>query len=105
VTDKWIARGRSRGHAIVTSDGTTWVYEDDGAPYVDARPCAACGLKPLGIDPTTNGLGGPDGCLGYLPGVDFACCGHGIPEDEYVKAGGVHYASVREWTEATGKQS
>jgi hypothetical protein len=35
------------------------------------RGCAACGLK------RTEAYG-PDPCLGYLPGVQNACCGHGI---------------------------
>jgi len=26
----------------------------------------------------------PDPCLGYLPGVKFACCGHGEPDGGYI---------------------
>jgi hypothetical protein len=34
------------------------------------EPCPRCGyVKQI--------LGEPDGCLGRLPGVSFACCGHG----------------------------
>lgn len=33
------------------------------------RACAACGLK--------RGANGVDPCLGILPGVLSACCGHG----------------------------
>lgn len=29
----------------------------------------------------------PDICLGYLPGVNYACCGHGEPRDAYVCIG------------------
>ena len=35
------------------------------------RACVACGLK------RTEAYG-PDPCLGYLPGVRNACCGHGV---------------------------
>ena len=31
-----------------------------------------------------NALKGPDPCLGYLPGVIFACCGHGRKISAYV---------------------
>ncbi len=27
----------------------------------------------------------PDPCLGYLPGVKFACCGHGEKDGGYIK--------------------
>lgn len=37
------------------------------------RACAACGLK-------RKEAYGPDPCLGYLPGVRNACCGHGVRE-------------------------
>lgn len=36
------------------------------------RPCTACGL-------TAEDGYGPDPCLGWLDGVDGACCGHGRP--------------------------
>lgn len=37
--------------------------------------CPKCGLKPIG---------GHDPCIANLPGVDYACCGHG-KEEGYVK--------------------
>lgn len=36
-------------------------------------PCPVCRLEPDGSDK----WGGPDPCLGLLPGVIGACCGHG----------------------------
>lgn len=30
----------------------------------------------------------PDPCLGWLPGVSHACCGHGDSEEAYVVLGG-----------------
>lgn len=40
------------------------------------RTCKACGLT---VDPFE-----PDPCLGYLPGVVDACCGHGGERNAYV---------------------
>lgn len=64
--DRW------RGHPIAeTDDG--WVYTDTGAP-VAAEPdrrCGHCGLP--------NRADGHDACLGEIPGVMNACCGHGGP--------------------------
>lgn len=70
-----------RGHRIVTLSGgmpansrSVWVYADTGEP-VSANPnrdCGHCGLA--------NTPEGHDGCLGTLPGVMNACCGHGTGE-------------------------
>jgi hypothetical protein len=60
-----------RGHIIVESTDGVWVYADTGKPIraeLD-RPCGYCG-KP-------NTPEGHDACLGTLPGVMNACCGHG----------------------------
>jgi hypothetical protein len=52
---------------------TDW-FSDDGLiendRYAATRRCPAC-LKPRTIE-------GHDPCLGRLPGVNFACCGHGV---------------------------
>lgn len=49
-----------------------WVYADTREPVGagDSRPCPTCGRLPNadGIDP----------CIGYLPWMQAACCGHGI---------------------------
>jgi hypothetical protein len=29
-------------------------------------------------------VGTPDPCLGVLPGVSYACCGHGVAEKTYI---------------------
>jgi hypothetical protein len=47
--------------------------------------CAYCGQKRDGSDK----WGGPDPCLGHLPGVISACCGHGGERGPYL------------WTETT----
>lgn len=41
--------------------------------------CAKCAIK---YDPHK-----PDPCLGFIPGVIHACCGHGIENDAYVAFG------------------
>lgn len=58
-----------RGHDIFLKD-ESWFYTDNGEPTVGVeRPCGHCGK-----DFTKEGH---DGCLGTLPGIMNACCGHG----------------------------
>lgn len=53
-----------------------WVYSDTNESATKIRECKHCGKLP-----TNEGY---DGCLGYLPDVAHACCGHGI-DKPYVK--------------------
>jgi hypothetical protein len=84
------ARGFYRGHPTIcfTDEQTdpecfdAWRYADDltETPENDTdqgieRPCIACHQL---AEPH-----GPDPCLGWLPGVKAACCGHGV-EEPYV---------------------
>lgn len=62
------ARSYQRGHPIEYAD--KWVYSDDGTPISEVRSCIRCGL-----DPTPEGH---DACLGDIPGIKSACCGHGV---------------------------
>jgi hypothetical protein len=81
-----------RGHAVVQIDDPhqrdnpayhdDWRYADTGAPCPgnpmtegDERPCVFCGRL--------ADLDGPDPCLGWLPGVQNACCGHGLGPSAY----------------------
>jgi hypothetical protein len=66
-----------RGHAIV-HDGTQWIYSDTWQPVSanKERPCGHCGRP--------NRADGHDACLGELPGVVNACCGHGNAAEAYV---------------------
>lgn len=63
-----------RGH-LTDWNGEATVYADTGEPVPRCggmeRPCVKCGL--------TADHQGPDPCLGHLPGVVAACCGHGNP--------------------------
>lgn len=84
---------KARGHLLTSLDnGVSWFYED-GEPYGKDRACTSCGIL--------AGPDEPDPCLGMLPDVDFACCGHGDSSYEYVKTGDIRYDSVDEWNRAT----
>lgn len=52
-----------------------WLYEDTGKVAMDERPCPRCGEMPTPE--------GHDACLGTLPNVKSACCGHGV-EKPYI---------------------
>ncbi len=68
-----------RGHYI-EFDGEQWVYEDTKESTVKGwrkRPCGHCGAH--------NTPEGHDGCLGTLPGLMNACCGHGEEREAYVQ--------------------
>jgi len=73
-----------RGHPTVWDEAAErWRYADTGE-FADfdagVRPCKNCGLTFQG-----SNVGDPDPCLGNLPGVDNACCGHGVRENSYVR--------------------
>lgn len=75
------AKGFFRGHQLIWINNK-WVYADD---YTDIpanggkiRPCKKCGAL------FTLGEGEVDPCLGVLPGVSNACCGHGVQSQSYV---------------------
>lgn len=68
-----------RGHEIY-HDGKEWRYCDNNEKTVENwknRACGACGKE--------NTPEGHDGCLGTLPGVINACCGHGRIGTAYVE--------------------
>jgi len=69
-----------RGHRITKKDDGEWYYIDTGE-RTDAnwqgRPCGHCDRMATAE--------GHDACLGTLPGVMNACCGHGIREEAYVR--------------------
>ena len=61
--------GYKRGHHIIWKDGE-WEYEDGEVPIDEERPCVKCGEMPTEK--------GHDPCIAGLPGVENACCGHGV---------------------------
>ena len=66
-----MARSWIRGH-LAEWDGEAWRYADTGEVADHDRPCVRCGKLPTPE--------GHDACLGYVPGVMDACCGHGVHE-------------------------
>lgn len=71
-------KDRYRGHAIAQVNAI-WVYEDTAEP-VQLNPNRACGE--CGEPNTAEGH---DACIGALPGVMNACCGHGVTAEAYVQ--------------------
>ena len=70
-------KSKLRGHSIVYVNGE-WLYEDTMTPTAgNERPCGHCGK------PDTEE--GHDGCLGTLPNVMNACCGHGADDCSYLQ--------------------
>jgi len=70
---------RYRGHEIYEDASGEWRYVDTDEPtvtYHKQRPCGHCNQH---ATPE-----GHDACLGTLPGVINACCGHGNPEESYI---------------------
>ena len=68
-----------RGHKIKDLNGE-FFFSDSGEAVKDnwkERPCGHCGKH--------NTAEGHDGCLGTLPGVLNACCGHGNPAEAYIQ--------------------
>ena len=67
-----------RGHSIYCENGV-WFYSDTRTPTMgDVRlSCSLCGLKRTKED--------HDRCLGVLPGVMNACCGHGQVDEAYIQ--------------------
>jgi hypothetical protein len=59
------------GHKIIYKNDQ-WVYADTKKPIIEDshRACKKCGF----------GFKDYDACLGKLPGVINACCGHGVDE-------------------------
>lgn len=73
------AWGFHRGHAIeFDQPNDVWRYSADGVAVPDdaERDCGHCGKSSTSE--------GHDGCLGTMPGVVNACCGHGRDDEAYV---------------------
>lgn len=72
-------KSKLRGHDIEFINNE-WVYSDTKEPTRNSweeRPCGYCN-KPSTVE-------GHDACLGTLPGVINACCGHGEVDEAYVQ--------------------
>lgn len=62
--------GYKRGHKYLYDGKKTEVYADTGEITDTERPCKRCGRM--------STPEGHDACIGHLPGVIGACCGHGV---------------------------
>ena len=71
-----VAKGHIRGHPVFYIDNE-WRYSNDKIVNKDAI-CARCGKLP-----TSEGY---DACLGYIPNVISACCGHGVEPPYIIQA-------------------
>lgn len=66
-----------RGHPIERLNGE-YVYSDTQTPTAGfERDCGYCGKS--------NTKEGHDGCLGEIPNVMNACCGHGEEREAYLQ--------------------
>ncbi len=71
-------KSKWRGHKIKLKKGV-WLYNDTNKPVRDNIniSCGFCGR------PKTKE--GYDACLGTIPGIMNACCGHGNNEEAYIQ--------------------
>lgn len=68
------ASGHFRGHPVYYINDE-WRYSD-GTIADENAACVRCGKSP-----TPEGY---DACLGYIPGITSACCGHGIETPYFI---------------------
>ena len=76
-----MVKSHHRGHGIEIINNE-WHYSDTKTLTVingvyQERPCGYCGKNNTEED--------HDGCLGVLPGIMNACCGHGVDREAYVQ--------------------
>lgn len=73
-----------RGHQVYYDfDSRIWRFIDNGKPVGSRKllPCKKCGCLPS--------KDGHDTCLGKLPGIKAACCGHGAKKSYVIWKDGV----------------
>lgn len=75
-----MVKSHHRGHQIEFINDQ-WCYSDTKTPTVingvyQKRHCGYCGK---------HNTEDHDGCLGVLPGLMNACCGHGVNKEAYVQ--------------------
>lgn len=72
-----MVKSKLRGHDI-SFINDEFLYLDDMSPTVgNERNCGFCGKK--------NTREGYDGCLGIVPNIMNACCGHGVEDEAYLQ--------------------
>ena len=73
-------RSYYRGHEIYYKNNKWYYLDNNNLASKNIRPCKKCGKVFEG-----SNIGNPDPCLANLPGVDNACCGHGIKDQSYIR--------------------
>lgn len=65
-----MAKSELNGNPIYSNEQNLWFYciDDKPADFYHPRKCPHCGKSVT--------KEGHDGCLGTLPNVKYACCGH-----------------------------
>lgn len=74
-------KSKMNGHDIEYVNGD-WVYSDTKESTINQHGTRSCSHCEKFCTPE-----GHDACLGTLPGVTNACCGHGVLNDAYVQIG------------------
>ena len=69
------------GHKIYSEDGINYFYDDNNKKVPEKRKCPKCNEYPTEDD--------HDPCIKNLPGVKYACCGHGVEEGYVVFENGI----------------
>lgn len=71
-----VSKSNLRGHPIIYVNDE-WFYADTREPTAgNPRPCGKCGQE--------DTPEGHDACLGTIPNVVNACCGHGDDSIAYI---------------------
>lgn len=89
------AKSYRRGWPVVSYDDK-WIYADTGKSAEIERSCVRCGKMPTPE--------GHDACLGTIPGVVFACCGHGVEKPYTIYKNKSKNKSNLPWYIKTGKR-
>lgn len=74
-----MADSKLRGHPIIRRNGV-WLYKDTLWPTASSWQERSCGHCHKTSTPE-----GHDGCIGKIPGVKNACCGHGEVQEAYIQ--------------------
>jgi len=74
-----MVKSKSNGYDIEFIE-SEWIYSDNKISLSVARPCNNCGKHTI-----KDGKEEYDSCIGRLPGVKNACCGHGNIYETYVQ--------------------
>lgn len=71
----WVAYSYISGHLAESVNGGDWFYDDTNESISIKRSCVRCRQYAINDE--------YDACMGEIPAVRFACCGHGA-EDGYI---------------------